>query len=1040
MVVGTFADATESDIRLREAALDLIEELLAREVYLVGANIVFDMAVCAANRPHLLVPIFRAFEQGKIISTDIIEKLRKIAHGRNKFDYIHKRKPRYSLAEMVDEYLGEKLEGKKGTDVWRLRYKELDDVPLADWPVEAVDYAVNDAIYTARVFMAQQEAAGNDAVFTETLVDLRRQTMAAFGLYMMRVWGFRTDPLAVDMLDSELHEAVDSELEYLLEAGIYKEKLTKKRKTGLIERKLSKNMKVITEMVRVAFEEMDEPCPYTEGGKGEIKKPKPKTDGETLLETLNDDLIRLARTMGDKKLLDTYVPILRSGTKWPINPFYNVMVDSGRTSCSRPNIQNQPRKGGVRECFVPLPGYVFVGCDYHTAELRALAQYCLTTFGVSAMAEALAHTEAWPHGKDLHLVMAAALLGISYEEAEKNKKRKDVKEARQLSKVLNFGYPGGLGAKKFLDFALKSYDMKLDPDPVAAIQKAKDLKTGWVNTFPEMKLFFQNIGALTGAQGGKFTFQCLGSGRLRGDVGYTDGCNCVDYETDALTRRGWVSGKDLTADDVLLTLNPKTLKYEWQKTTEITHFPDYSGPVVKYQTRNFSAVTTPNHRWLAEERGGGRTYVTDSEEFSSRAGDVLVRTGKYMGADAYSADFIRLVGWVLTDGSYRKDTPGTMTVRIYQSNTANPQKVQAIREILSALGIPVYETKSRNLQVFNFSGPVAKQLRDLFPDRALTADFVQTLSAASAELLIDTLVSGDGHRTKHSAGETRHFGTSSPEQAASFQMLCVLAGLSCSVRSRYHEQNRPRVSVKHNIAVQASERPYFMCTALVRPRTQILKQHKSTAAGNGVWCPTVPNGFFVARRAGTTYVTGNTTFQSLTADGAKLAVWAVVKESWTGWKWDEEIPLGTTELGDSQLLGYRPSGFIHDEIVGESPLPLFRQHAVRLADVMKEAMRWFVTDVPVEADAHCMRRWWKNAEPTRNADGLLIPWAPTDPYAVLADKAPEHKLLDKWWDAEDTAALQAEFPTEDKEDTWATMFRAHQFDTLAKFRTGEETL
>ncbi len=693
---------------LREDALDLVEQCLLDDITLVGVNIVFDMACVIANRPRLMVPVFRAFEQGKILSCDIIEKLRKIARGMNKFDYVHKRKPRYSLAELVDEYLGEQVSGKKGQDAWRLRYKELDGVPLNDWPVGARDYAVDDARYTARVFLKQQEAIKHDAMMAATLVDMQRQHMEAFGLYMMRVWGFRTDAMATDMLDAELHEHVDGELEYLLSIGIYKEKITKKR-TGVIERKLSKNMKVLEALVTAAYDAKDEPVPMTEGGKGEIKKPKPKTDAETLESSLSDDLKRLADIMGDKKLMDTYVPILRKGASWPINPYYNVMVDSGRTSCASPNIQNQPRKGGVRECFVPRPGYVYVGCDYHTAELRALAQYCLAVLGVSEMADAFKHTEQYPHGKDLHLVMAAALLGIPYEEAERRKKDKDVKQARQLSKVLNFGFPGGLGAQKFIDFAWKSYGMRLAPTNAEAIQVAKQLKAQWLAAFPEMQLFFSSINRqLAGGEG--FTAQAYGSNRLRGNVKYCDGCN--------------------------------------------------------------------------------------------------------------------------------------------------------------------------------------------------------------------------------------------------------------------------------------------QC------------------------------------------------FQGLTADGAKLAVWAVVKESWTGWTWDEEIPAGETCKGTSSLLGYRPNGFIHDEIVGESPLPLFRQHAKRLAEVMKEAMRWFVTDVPVEADAHAMRRWWKDAEPIMGNDGILQIWSPENPYDKLRKKDPTHPLLEKWWDDDDVNSLDQQFPADkDKQEpTWRTLFRAHMLDSLAKYRTGEEEM
>ena len=43
-----------------------------------------------------------------------------------------------------------------------------------------------------------------------------------------------------------------------------------------------------------------------------------------------------------------------------------------------------------------------------------------------------------------------------------------------------------------------------------------------------------------------------------------------------------------------------------------------------------------------------------------------------------------------------------------------------------------------------------------------------------------------------------------------------------------------------------------------------------------------------------------------------------------------------------------------------------------MVDIMSE----YMPDIPVKADAHLMRRWYKSAEPVHNADGVLIPWEP----------------------------------------------------------------
>jgi hypothetical protein len=50
---------------------------------------------------------------------------------------------------------------------------------------------------------------------------------------------------------------------------------------------------------------------------------------------------------------------------------------------------------------------------------------------------------------------------------------------------------------------------------------------------------------------------------------------CVDTETEALTRRGWMRHNEIQADDEILTLNPVTDAIEWQPATVNVY--DYSG-------------------------------------------------------------------------------------------------------------------------------------------------------------------------------------------------------------------------------------------------------------------------------------------------------------------------------------------------------------------------------------------------------------------------------------------------------------------------------
>ena len=503
--LSTYDGETE-DLMLREEAVEWARHALADSgIVLVGHNVSYDLAVLAAEDSSLLPLIFLAVGQGRVKDTQVREKLLFLAQGRLTYDYVNKKqRPSFALATLVkNRFKVDLSESKKGDNAWRLRYNELDGVPLAAWPPAAAAYAMDDAKWTYRVYQAQAQPfhcegvlyAGPDGVTNED-----EQMRAAWGLHLISVWGIRTDGEHVAKLEAMLKPKVDKLQADLRGAGLTRIKTVKG------ERKTSKNMAAIQERVRRAYGKQGKRPPTTETG-------KISTSRETLRKSGDPLLVEYGSNTNAEKLLTTYIPVLKQGTQVPLNPSYDLLKESGRTSSYRPNIQNVPRMGGIREAYVPREGTVFVACDYATLELCALSQACLDMFGWSEMANAI------NDGMDLHLAMAANLLNIKYEEARALRKEGDekVKEARQLSKALNFGFPGGMGASSFVSFAQR-YKVEISE------QRAVELKYQWIDTWPEMQEFFRYVGALS-QMGNDFTVEQLRSGRLRGGTNYCAGCN-----------------------------------------------------------------------------------------------------------------------------------------------------------------------------------------------------------------------------------------------------------------------------------------------------------------------------------------------------------------------------------------------------------------------------------------------------------------------------------------------------------------------------------
>lgn len=216
---------------------------------------------------------------------------------------------------------------------------------------------------------------------------------------------------------------------------------------------------------------------------------------------------------------------------------------------------------GVRECFVPRAGRVFGFADYSTLELCTLSEVCVEWFGYSEMADAL------NAGQDLHLALAADILGISYDEAKKRAKAGDeeVKHYRQLSKVANFGLPGFMGSKAFVEYA-EGYGVTISEEQSA------ELKRSWLSKWGVMRRYFDRV--LQIVDSGQPIRQVY-SGRLRGGATV---CAAANGFFQALAADGAKEALWLVARECYL-LNP------WEKVPDPITNTTHAGPTPLFGCR-----------------------------------------------------------------------------------------------------------------------------------------------------------------------------------------------------------------------------------------------------------------------------------------------------------------------------------------------------------------------------------------------------------------------------------------------------------------------
>jgi len=420
--------------KIWEAAGDL-------RLKLVGHNIAYDAAVVCAQYPDLTPLVFRAYSAGAVEDTMLREMLLQLeATGIPR---------RQSLEDLSRKYLHKVLD--KGDDGWRLRYGELRDLPISEWPERAVSYAVDDAKIIPAIYRAQDSASKH----SDTFYDSPAQARAAFAFHLMTAWGLKTDVPRVEETIHEFERAQEELVESLQQYGVMRQNLSFDTK----------------QLVAQIEAQSGEPLPRTAKGSASLKKDH--------LATLNLPMVdQYLQYKHDGKMISTYLEKYRSGlVQCSVNP----ILANGRASLTKPSLQNLPRSGPIREIFVPRKGKIFATIDYDGVELRTLAQTCLDLVGKSRLAEIFQEDPS----ADVHSMFGGRLAGVSEEEGVRRRKAgdKSFKPFRNGAKAALFGFPGGMGVGRFID-AQAAHGAHYTP------QEAAKLRNAWLDWLPEMGQYF----------------------------------------------------------------------------------------------------------------------------------------------------------------------------------------------------------------------------------------------------------------------------------------------------------------------------------------------------------------------------------------------------------------------------------------------------------------------------------------------------------------------------------------------------------------------
>jgi DNA polymerase I-like protein with 3'-5' exonuclease and polymerase domains len=545
------------------ATVSKFKELLSRRDYIIAIhNAQFDLLVLLKQDFYLLVPIVKALKDGRIVCTAIAQAMMNASlpslHMHSQVSLLESMKPYLSedkykhLKKIKDGEKSKKVDDtptlfddqpkKKGSI--RTSFGDLIDTPIDEWDEVAVAYAKEDAIFVRALLYTQWgkscRLASNKAM--HFLEDVPRQTYADFVLAFASVYtGIH--------LDRTMHATADRELE-IRQAELATQIVGKgymiKDKEGykIPPKPLQDQFVQIYDKLKVAKKDRK----LTTGGDISIDEEATENLIFLMNKASGEDFKDILETLD---LIDEYRDITKQRNTYLKNfakafdcedhrlryRFKGYGAGTGRTSSSEPNLQNLPRSGSVRNVIRASKGHILGLCDYSNAEMRTLSQIHLDEGRDSILAKRYKDDPNF----DPHLFVSAQFCGVTYEQAieyygdKKHPLYKDLKEKRNLAKVLNFGLAGGLGVKSFISYA-KGYGFK-GANILKFHEVDKSIKA-WKQVYSEMVDYFKvraerapkdeeiyrrNLAWDDGAF--RSVYQYPRSNRFRFCDGYTNGCN-----------------------------------------------------------------------------------------------------------------------------------------------------------------------------------------------------------------------------------------------------------------------------------------------------------------------------------------------------------------------------------------------------------------------------------------------------------------------------------------------------------------------------------
>lgn len=298
-----------------------------------------------------------------------------------------------------------------------------------------------------------------------------------------------------------------------------------------------------------------------------------------------------------------------------------------------------------------------------------------------------------------------------------------------------------------------------------------------------------------------------GNGTGRQELVEKYGYDCYVEETRFLTNSGWKFYDEITDDDMLATVNPRTKEIEFQHFFERVK-KEYDGDIYSVENQYSKCKVTPNHRMFVSHLPNRNKYGTKYREDLANwefkkledliDGDktkyFVLNTVKNNRKDYdIDIDYLRFLGLFVSEGSITKDG---RCLTISQTSKGKGEVFYVLTKLAKKYNIraSMHERKDRDIVEvtwYTYDKELRKRILNDVYDGEYTSrkkkhlpNWITQLSKEQAFKLLKNMYYGDGTLVKGNENRMVYY-TNNEELALQVQILGLLCEVSVNVRHPY---------------------------------------------------------------------------------------------------------------------------------------------------------------------------------------------------------------------------------------------------------------